>query len=246
MYVTHGSSGRPEYYIWNAMIQRCHNPNSRGFKDYGAKGIKVCKRWRLFANFFVDMGTRPSPKHSIERVKNKKGYSPENCRWATRVEQHRNRSDNHRLRIDGETITIAEWSERTGIPASVISKRIHVLGWDGRRAVMTPLNIKPRYKFTHDGLTLSTKEWSERTGIPAAVIIDRINSRGWTIEQALTTPVLTGSERGQRSQGKMTPDMVREMRALKGKLTLRELGKRFGVAPAYAWRVLARRVWKEI
>lgn len=89
---THRMSSTPEYKVWKTMNQRCGNPQTPGFAKYGAKGIKVCKRWSFsFENFIADMGLRPSPKHSLERKNNAKGYTPANCCWATATTQARNR-----------------------------------------------------------------------------------------------------------------------------------------------------------
>ncbi len=93
---THGHSKQgqrsAEYEAWCGMIKRCENPNRPDFPDYGGRGIKICKRWRgSFQLFLDDMGERPSPKHSIDRIKNDKGYSPSNCQWATSKQQANNR-----------------------------------------------------------------------------------------------------------------------------------------------------------
>jgi len=81
----------PEYNSWRAMIERCENPNHIGFKYYGGRGIKICARWRSsFEAFFADMGPKPSPRHTLDRKDNERGYEPDNCRWATPAEQRAN------------------------------------------------------------------------------------------------------------------------------------------------------------
>lgn len=80
----------PTYHSWDGMIQRCTNPNNTHWSYYGGRGISVCDRWRVFANFLADMGDRP-PHLTLDRINNEGNYEPGNCRWATRSEQQYNR-----------------------------------------------------------------------------------------------------------------------------------------------------------
>ena len=96
---THGMSQSPEYKVWSAMIQRCTNPNDKGYKNYGARGVGVDGEWLGFESFMLDMGARPTKHHSLERVDNELGYSNKNCKWASRSTQ----SINQRVRADNKT-----------------------------------------------------------------------------------------------------------------------------------------------
>ena len=114
----HGQSKRAGglYPTWRNIIQRCENPNNGGYADYGARGISVCGRWRAdFQAFVADMGPRPSSRHTIERRSNDGNYEPDNYRWATRVEQGRNKRSNRLVRYRGSLMPLSQAVELAGI-----------------------------------------------------------------------------------------------------------------------------------
>lgn len=121
----HGLKDIPEYYIWASMKQRCYDKNSRSYPTWGGRGITVCERWRnSFLAFYGDMGARPTPVHTLDRLDNSKEYSKENCGWRTRREQNNNRRDNVRLTAFGRTLTVAQWSRETGLKDKTIYMRL--------------------------------------------------------------------------------------------------------------------------
>ncbi|WP_162928334.1 hypothetical protein [Sphingopyxis terrae] len=113
----------PIYNVWQGIKRRCLNPRAKQFDDYGGRGIEICERWlHSFANFKADMGPRP-PGHSIDRIDNDKGYFPDNCRWATRCEQQRNRRQTRIAVIGGVSYIASELSERSGLKTDTIMSR---------------------------------------------------------------------------------------------------------------------------
>lgn len=125
---THGMGYTPTYNVWQHMKKRCYNPNSDSYHNYGGRGIRICERWlNSFENFLEDMGECPEG-YSIDRIDNSGHYTPDNCRWATRSEQSRNKRNNTLITYKGETLCIAEWAERLGVRHSTISTRYRK-GW---------------------------------------------------------------------------------------------------------------------
>lgn len=183
------------------MLGRCFNPKRRGWAAYGGRGITVVDRWLEFAAFLEDMGPMP-PGYTIERNDNDKPYAPENCRWATKDEQGRNRRNNHRLTFGGQTKLMSEWAKEYGLLFNTLWNRIHKAKWDIERALTSPLREwpsagptrlrgKPRVvaTFTHDGKTLTLREWSIEVGIPLITLRNRLLAYRWNTDRALTTQV---------------------------------------------------------
>jgi hypothetical protein len=137
---SHGSSRTPEHWTWANIIQRCTNPKASHYEFYGGRGITICERWRNdFASFLADVGPRPSPAHSIERVDNEKGYEPGNCVWATRLEQMKNTRRSKPVLYRGERLLVADAIQQAGsaVPQQLVLKRLR-RGWPPERAIETP------------------------------------------------------------------------------------------------------------
>jgi hypothetical protein len=126
-------------HVYYGMISRCSKPSNAKYRHYGARGIRVCDRWQGsggYAHFIADMGDRPEGA-SLDRIDNDGGYSPENCRWATRAQQERNKRTTRTLTFSGQTRSIAEWAEVCSIPYKILLQRI-ARGWSAERTLTHP------------------------------------------------------------------------------------------------------------
>ena len=122
---SHGLYRTPEYKTWLGIKERCYNENNPDYPNYGARGIVMSDEWKeSFEAFYRDMGVRPSSQHSIDRRENDKGYSKENCRWATYIEQNNNRRDNIYYELDGKLKTLGEWCRDLSLPYCTIYMRM--------------------------------------------------------------------------------------------------------------------------
>lgn len=110
----HGMRGTPTYNSWKTMKARCSNPNSPDYESYGGRGITVCDRWESFENFIADMGMRPRGM-TLDRIDTNGAYSKENCRWATPIQQARNRKSNRLVVFEGQEMTLSEFADKIGI-----------------------------------------------------------------------------------------------------------------------------------
>lgn len=137
----HGQTKTKIYRIWQNMLSRCQNSKLAAYKNYGGRGIQVCARWETFSNFYADMGQPPLGK-TLERKDTNGNYELKNCCWATAIVQANNTRRNHRVSIDGETKTIAEWAREYGLSQQTLRTRI-VDGRTGFKMLLCPPNPIP-------------------------------------------------------------------------------------------------------
>lgn len=174
------------------MKARTTNPNNTGFHRYGGRGIKCCERWMTsFQNFLDDMGCRPTLLHSIERIDNDGNYCPENCRWATKKEQARNRCSSRIISFNGVEKQLAAWAEEYNLTTNRLYKRLKE-GWTMEQALSKPvrrLTKGDQFRIIEfNGQKKTLKEWSVYCGIDIRTMRQRVN-RGWTPERMMTTPI---------------------------------------------------------
>jgi len=150
-----------EWRAWSAMRNRCLNPTNAAYTNYGGRGIAVCPDWERFETFFADMGPRPDGT-SLDRIDNDKGYSADNCRWATRKQQSANRRNVRRVEANGSCLTLLEWSELSGIPPRTIAARLDK-GWSAAGAVSVPV-MRSR-KGTRRGAHAFDEAWGAEHGV---------------------------------------------------------------------------------
>jgi hypothetical protein len=189
----------PERKVRSEMIQRCTNPNSQAYPLYGGRGIEVHPSWvESYEAFIADVGRRPSPEHTLERVDTDGGYVPGNVVWATMREQQRNRRNNRLLTFDGREQTAVAWAEEKDLPYTTLLGRLKK-GWSVEKALSTPAtrahtewaigehSNPSRREVELDGRVQTIKSWAEERGLRLKTVLARL-SRGWAVEKALSTP----------------------------------------------------------
>lgn len=134
--IKHRESKTRLYHIWSGMRERCGNPNHPQYESYGARGIQVCPEWNdweTFRNWALENGY--TKDLSIDRIDNDKGYSPDNCRWATATAQANNTRRTHLVTYNGETHSVSEWARILNIKQSTLSNRLTQYGWSVEKAL---------------------------------------------------------------------------------------------------------------
>lgn len=179
----HGESMKrtQEYNTWTCMRDRCRNKSYLNYAHYGGKGIKVCDRWNAndgsgFANFLEDMGRKPSPKHTLDRIDPDGDYSPENCRWATPKEQAMNKKSTTIIEWNGEKDSITGWAKRLDMVVPVV-KRNYEMG--------LPLDTRcrPRANRKINGRTVH--EWAEYLDVKYAALARFLRTHDWDTDAAI-------------------------------------------------------------
>ncbi|KKN00136.1 hypothetical protein LCGC14_1140950 [marine sediment metagenome] len=207
----------PEYRCWCSLRGRCCSKTHEAYSRYGGRGIAICKRWlKSFMAFYRDMGPRPGPEYSLDRINNDGPYSKSNCRWALRVTQGRNRSNNRKLEFQGECLCISEWAERMGCQHQRITARLR-RGWcllvTSRRPHRPGSGFRRRGRgrnsaqpFSSDSpsslLKAPSKRWRSRRAIPSLPLSSATSS---TISQPI--------EQSQRSGESTTGLKLMHLRA---------------------------------
>jgi hypothetical protein len=195
------------------MMSRCYDPKTSSYPNYGARGIRVCKRWHDIRKFVADLPPGFHEGLEIDRIDNDGNYRPSNVRWATRSRNCRNRRSGRMLTFKGITKSATDWADEYGIPMSMITERIDSLGWSVERAITEPVadivdnmrraqsirwigHVKrPRppplvlKRFPFRGKERTIREMSEITGISIELLRKRICERKWSVERATTAPV---------------------------------------------------------
>lgn len=198
----HGLSKHRLQGTWRSMKERCYNPNAENYARYGGRGIAVCDRWRnSFEAFVLDNEALALPGLTLDRRNNSQGYSPENCRWISRIGQANNRDNNMVLTCNGRSQTCAQWAREIGMAEQVVRKRVQA-GWSDEEAILTPLRPRRRpedipptpqrrdshSQITCDGRSQTYSEWADELGVDPFTLRARINA-GWDDERTIRTPI---------------------------------------------------------
>lgn len=183
LFERHGLTKTPEYSVWHGIKDRCLNPNSCNWLNYGARGIKVCDRWKdSFADFYKDMGPRPSSDHSIDRINNNGDYEPGNCRWATITEQVYNRGTSLSIEMsDGSVLNTSEAMSQLNMKKGTFFTRL----LRGKQLSSKIGNYNQKYPYK--GKFLTAIELSKLHSVSPYLIRSRIAS-GWDPVRAATLP----------------------------------------------------------
>ncbi len=174
-----------EYRSWAGMKSRCNNPNHSNYHYYGGRGIKVCSRWnQSFKAFLADLGRKPYPKYTLDRIDNSGGYKPSNCRWTTQSEQRKNSRSARLLTVNGKTMCVLDWAKELYIHPTTIYFRLNA-GWSSKKA-LGPVRQIELVTFQKRTKTISC--WAKEFGLNPITLNWRLKA-GWSIRDAFQRPL---------------------------------------------------------
>lgn len=182
----HGFFGSKIYAVWAGLKDRCENPKSKSWKDYGGRGIKVCSEWsESFEAFLRDVGEHPGDGFSLDREDTNGNYEKGNCRWATAKEQANNRRTNKHYTYKGETKTLTQWAEAYGLNVTTLFDRLKARNDDINLALEFKCK-RQNMLLTYNNETKTADEWAKSLGLTSAGLRKRL--RRHSLEVAITTP----------------------------------------------------------
>jgi DNA-binding transcriptional MerR regulator len=166
---THSMTGTRLHNIWDTMKARCHRPNSKDYKNYGARGVMVCEEWRNSFEAFYRWATENGYQEdlTLDREDVNGNYEPTNCRWVTTKQQGNNTRVNRHITINGETKTIAEWADLAGVSPKALRYRIES-GWEDKD-LLVPVGVQKVYVTIGDE-TKTITEWAREKGVSNTVV----------------------------------------------------------------------------
>lgn len=180
--------GNRLYRIWYGMHRRCENTKHIRYKRYGERGITVCPEWKHF-KVFVDwaLGHGYSEELTIDRIDSNKGYSPDNCRWATKKEQTDNRECTNMFTYKGQTHTLTEWACIYGHNEATLWCRIYRYGFSFEEAIKATGDKRVRM-ITYNGKTQNLRQWADELHIPYSCLKGRLNKDHLSVKEAFEKP----------------------------------------------------------
>lgn len=161
-FITHKMSCSKPWFCWAHIKQRCLNKKDKFYKNYGGRGIKICKKWLDFEGFWEDMKDGYKDNLTLDRIDNDGNYCKKNCRWITHKQQQRNKTNNNFITVNGKTKTVSEWEEKMGFSRNTIYSRINLCGWSEEKAVTTPLKYKRRVEEQREITQLSASRQKDK------------------------------------------------------------------------------------
>ena len=199
----HGKSKTRIYHIWRDMRERCTKPSKFGYEYYGGRGIKVCEEWlgsNNFMNFYEwSMANGYSEELTIDRIDVNGNYCPENCRWVDLKTQSNNRGDNKFICYNGQTKTLAQWSELLNMSYFALTNRLRN-GWSVEKTFTTSIKHSRKY-IEYNGIKYKFSELAKMHNLKTDTFLHRLDS-GWSLEDALKKPLKNIKKR----KGKITID----------------------------------------